>query len=84
MGFTALNIKIMEYYVSVTETLNRVVKVEASNEAEAEKKALKAYAAGRIVLSPDDYADTDITCEQDQTFYLQNEQHGGIAYQKIQ
>lgn len=47
----------MKYYVSVTETLNRVVSVEAENENEAIEKAKDAYCKNEIVLSGDDYLD---------------------------
>lgn len=47
----------MKYYVSVTETLNRVVSVEAENENEAIEKAKDSYCKNEIVLSGDDYLD---------------------------
>ena len=47
----------MKYYVSVTETLNRVVSVEAENENEAIEKAKDAYCKNEIVLFGDDYLD---------------------------
>lgn len=50
-------VKIMKYYVSVTETLNRVVAVSADSESEAIKKAKDAYCRNEIVLSGDDCLD---------------------------
>lgn len=45
------------YYVSVTETLNKVVSVDAESEKEAIEKAKDAYCENEIVLSGDDYLD---------------------------
>lgn len=47
----------MKYYVSVTETLNRVVSVSADSESEAIEKVKDAYCMNKIVLSGDDYLD---------------------------
>ena len=43
------------YYVSVTETLNKVVSVDAESEADALKQVETAYDDSVIVLDSDNY-----------------------------
>lgn len=60
----------MKYYVSITETLNKVVGVEAENEKEAKKIIYDAYYDSEITLSPEDYFDSSIELESEaQEFY---------------
>lgn len=43
------------YYVSVTETLNNVVSVDADSENEAVQKVQDAYNNSEIILDSDDF-----------------------------
>lgn len=54
------------FYISITETLNRVVKVQAENDYDAIHKASNAYYNGDIVLDSQDFVDTqfDDTTEE--------------------
>lgn len=65
----------MKYYVSVTETLNRVVSVEAENENEAIEKAKDAYCKNEIVLSGDDYLDDSSRFELEKQEDVEGLQH---------
>lgn len=49
-----------EYEVEITETLQRTVKVNASNQEEALKKVEERYNRGEIILSADDCTDRNI------------------------
>ena len=51
------------FYVTVTETLERVIKVEASNFQEAIEKVRKDYHEEKIVLDADDCTDVEFTAE---------------------
>ena len=44
-----------KYYVSVTETLNKVVSVDAESENEAVQKVQDAYNNSDIILDNDDF-----------------------------
>ena len=57
------------YYISITETLNRIVEVHAEDSSEALQKAEDAYYNGEIVLDSEDFVDTDFTDETEQTLY---------------
>lgn len=50
---------VKEYDVMITETLVRLVEVEAASREQAEEAVRKLYREGRIVLDADDYVDTD-------------------------
>lgn len=54
------------YYISITETLNRIVEVHAEDSNEALQKAEDAYYNGEIVLDSEDFVDTDFTDETEQ------------------
>ena len=75
----------MKYYVSVTETLNRVVSVEAESESQAKQKVEHAYAESEIVLDENDYVDSSVAIEQedDQSFYENVEKQGYTECQHI-
>lgn len=75
----------MKYYVSVTETLNRVVSVEADNESQAKDKVEAAYQCCELVLDSDDYVEdsAEITVENDQEYYRSVEEQGYSKYQHI-
>ena len=49
-----------EYNVMITETLSRIITVEASSEREAEEKVKEMYNDEEIVLDWNDLDDTDI------------------------
>lgn len=75
----------MKYYVSVTETLNKVVSVDAENENEAIRKVKSAHRDYDLVLSSDDYVDDSASfqMEDDQEYYRNEEEQGYTEYQHI-
>ena len=56
------------YYVSVTETLNKVVSVDADSENEAVQKVQDAYNNSDIILDSENFAGEVIEIEPDQQF----------------
>jgi hypothetical protein len=64
------------FYVSVTETLNRIVEVHAEDEYEAIQKATDAYCDGQVVLDSDDYVEVDFSDETEET--INNYELGGM------
>ena len=73
----------MRYYVSVTETLNKVVSVDAESENEAVKKVKDAYNNSDIILDSDNFCGETIEIEEDQQFYTDYEKEYGETYQHI-
>ena len=71
------------YYVSVTETLNKVVSVDAESEEEAVDMVRNAYDDSVIILDSDDYCDKTVEIESDQQFYTDYEKEYGETYQHI-
>ena len=71
------------YYVSVTETLNRAVSVDAESEKEAVQKVQDAYNNSKIILDSDDFCGETIEAEDDQVFYTDYEKEYGETYQHI-
>lgn len=71
------------YYVSVTETLNKVVSVDAESENDALEQVQTAYDDSVIVLGPDDFCGETIEAEDDQGFYTDYEKEYGETYQHI-
>ena len=71
------------YYVSVTETLNKVVSVDAESEKDALEQVQKAYDDSVIVLDSDDFCGETIEAEDDQGFYIDYEKNYGETYQHI-
>lgn len=71
------------YYVSVTETLNKVVSVDAESEKDALEQVQKAYDDSVIVLDSDDYCGKTVEIESDQQFYTDYEKEYGETYQHI-
>ena len=71
------------YYVSVTETLNKVVSVDADSEKEAVQKVQDAYNNSDIILDSDNFSGEVIEIEQDQQFYADYEKDYGETYQHI-
>ena len=64
------------FYISVTETLNRIVEVHAEDSSEALQKAEDAYYNEEIVLDSDDFVDTDFNDETEET--INNYELGGM------
>lgn len=61
-------IEIMKYYVSITETLNKIVSVEANSVEEAENKVAEKYHADEITLTSKDYIDGMVEVEEEQDY----------------
>ena len=64
------------YYISITETLNRIVEVHAEDSGEALQKAEDAYYNGEIELDSEDFVDTDFNDETEET--INNYDLGGM------
>lgn len=63
-------LKIMKrYYVSITETLNKIVSVEANSVEEAENKVTEKYHADEITLTSKDYIDGMVEVDDEQDYY---------------
>ena len=72
------------YYVSVTETLNKIVSVDAESEEEAVKKTQNAYDNCDIILDSNNFVNEEIEIDSNQEFYADNEkEQGGDVYQHI-
>lgn len=59
----------MKYYVSITETLNKIVSVEANSVEEAENKVTEKYLADEIKLTSRDYVGFEIEVDDEQDYY---------------
>ena len=55
------------FYISVTETLNKIVEVHAEDSSEALQKAEDAYYNGEIELDYNDMVDTDFEDKTEET-----------------
>lgn len=55
----------MEYNVKITETLVKIVKVDADSPREAKNKVKEAYLDEKVVLSANDYVCHDIEVMED-------------------
>lgn len=64
------------FYISVTETLKRIVEVHAEDSSEALQKVEDAYYNEEIVLDSDDFVDTDFNDETEET--INNYELGGM------
>lgn len=51
-----------KYVVTIYETLAQNIEVKAENYSDAIKKVREKYDNGEIVLSADDYLDTEFDC----------------------
>ena len=71
------------YYVSVTETLKKVVSVDAESEEEAVDVAWDAYDNCDIILDSDNFTGEVVQVEPDQDFYIGYEKEYGETYQHI-
>lgn len=60
------------YYVSVTETLNKVVSVDAESKEEAVRKVQDAYDNSDIILDSDNFAGEHIELEEDQELWRED------------
>lgn len=53
-----------KYTIEITETLTRLVSIEAEDKYEAERIVREKYKSGEIVLDADDFVDCEIhICE---------------------
>ena len=78
------NIEIMKYYVSVTEMLNTVVRVEADSEKEAIDKAKYEYSDGVIELTREDnYSGEQFEIDDYQEYWREYEEDDSVALQNI-
>ncbi len=64
------------FYISVTETLNKIVEVQAESSEEALRKAEDAYDADEFELDHDDMEDLEF--EDDTDRLLENYDNGGM------
>lgn len=64
------------YYISVTETLNKIVEVQAESSEEALRKAEDAYDADEFELDYNDCVDTEF--EDDTERLLESYDNGGL------
>ena len=72
------------YYVSVTETLNKVVSVDAESEKEALEQVQTAYNDSVIVLDSSNFVNEEIELDSNQELYADNEkEQGEDVYQHI-
>ena len=55
------------FYISITETLNKIVEVHAEDDGEAIQKVSDAYYDGQIVLDSNDYVDVQFFDETEET-----------------
>ncbi|EID70784.1 DpnD/PcfM family protein [Streptococcus pseudopneumoniae] len=53
------NLKLKKYTVEITETLSRLVSIEAENPDEAERLVREKYKSCEIVLDSDDFQNYD-------------------------
>lgn len=64
------------YYISITETLNKIVEVQAEDECEAISKVEDAYYSDEVEL---DYNDkVDVTFDNDTEALLESYDDGGM------
>lgn len=56
------------YYVSITETLNKIVSVEANSVEDAVNKVTEKYRADEITLTSKDYIDDEIEVDDEQDY----------------
>lgn len=71
------------YYVSVTETLNKVVSVDAESEKEAVQKVQDAYDGCDIILDSENFSVERIELGDDQEYWREVEEDDSSALQHI-
>lgn len=64
------------YYISVTETLNKIIEVKAESKEEALAKAERAYDDGIVELDYNDYVSCEFNDETEET--INNYEFGGM------
>lgn len=64
------------FYISVTETLNKIVEVHAEDSSEALQKAEDAYYNGEIELDYNNMVDTDFNDDTERL--LESYDNGGL------
>ena len=64
------------FYISITETLNKIVEVQAESSEEALRKAEDAYDTDEFELDHDDYVDVEF--EDDTERLLESYDNGGL------
>ena len=71
------------YYVSVTETLNKVVSVDAESKEEALRKVQDAYDGCDIILDSENFSCERIELGDDQEYWKEVEEDDSAALQHI-
>ena len=71
------------YYVSVTETLNKVVSVDAESKEEAKQKVQDAYDGCDIILDSENFSCERIELGDDQDYWREVEEDDSSALQHI-
>ena len=71
------------YYVSVTETLNKVVSVDAESKEEAVQKVQDAYDGCDIILDSENFSCERIELGDDQDYWREVEEDDSSALQHI-
>ena len=71
------------YYVSVTETLNKVVSVDSESEKEAVQKVQDAYDGCDIILDSENFSCERIELGDDQEYWREVEEDDSAALQHI-
>ena len=71
------------YYVSVTETLNKVVSVDAESEKEAVQKVQDAYDGCDIILDSENFSCERIELGDDQEYWREVEEDDSSSLQHI-
>lgn len=71
------------YYVSVTETLNKVVSVDADSEKDAVQKVQDAYDGCDIILDSENFSCERIELGDDQNYWREVEEDDSSALQHI-
>ena len=71
------------YYVSVTETLNKVVSVDAGSEKEAVQKVQDAYNGCDIILDSENFSCERIELGDDQEYWKEVEEDDSASLQHI-
>ena len=71
------------YYVSVTETLNKVVSVDAESEKEAKQKVQDAYDGCEIILDSENFSCERIELGDDQDDWREVEEDDSSSLQHI-
>ena len=71
------------YYVSVTETINKGVSVDAESKEEAKQKVQDAYDGCDIILDSENFSCERIELGDDQEYWREVEEDDSAALQHI-